>query len=174
MMNQVLASNWVDKSKNNAIDVVCQYAEFLGNPVERPNFRPYQNTEMYVPNPEMIKQFIYRIRKIQLKAMVKIAVETGARAGEVWQLTWRNINLQNKTVTITGIKGHRTSTYPISDELCSLLMQIPREEEKISNHGKLAHEKLTIDKEKKRKRHIVKEKNEKGEWVTVHDEDEPL
>lgn len=49
-----------------------------------------------------------------------------------------------------------------------------REGEKISNHGKLAHEKLTIDKEKKRKRHIVKEKNEKGEWVTVHNEDEPL
>jgi len=30
MMYQVLASNWVDESKNNAIDVVCQYAEFLG------------------------------------------------------------------------------------------------------------------------------------------------
>jgi len=126
MMGQVLSSGWVDKSKSNALDVICQYAMFLGVPVERPQFRPYQNSEMYVPNPEMVKQFVYRIRKIELRAMVKIAIETGASSGEVWSLTWKDVNIQNKTVTITGIKGHRTSTYPISDELCTLLIQIPR------------------------------------------------
>lgn len=46
--------------------------------------------------------------------------------------------------------------------------------EKISGSGKLARETLIIDKEKKRKRHFVEEQNEKGEWVVVHDEDEPL
>jgi integrase len=124
MLGQVLANSWVDKSKNNAIDVIMDYAKFLGISVERPRFRPYQNSEMYVPSPEMVKQFVYRIRKIQLRTMVKIAVETGASAGEVWQLTWRDVNLQSKQITITGVKGHRTMQYPISDELCSLLMQI--------------------------------------------------
>ena len=46
--------------------------------------------------------------------------------------------------------------------------------EKISKSGKLARETLTIDKETRRKRHLVEEQNEKGEWVVVHDEDEPL
>lgn len=45
---------------------------------------------------------------------------------------------------------------------------------KISKSGKLAKETLIIDKETKRKRHVVEEQNEKGEWVVVHDEDEPL
>ena len=49
-----------------------------------------------------------------------------------------------------------------------------RQGEKISKSGKLARETLIIDKETKRKRHIVEEQDEKGEWVVVHDEDEPL
>lgn len=46
--------------------------------------------------------------------------------------------------------------------------------EKISKSGKLARETLIIDKETKRKRHLVEEQNEKGEWLVVHDEDKPL
>ena len=139
MISQILASSWVDKSKSNAIDVVCDYAKFLGIPIERPKFRPYQNTEMYVPTPEMVKQFVYRIRKIQLRAMVKIAIETGASAGEVWNLRWNDINLQNKTITITGIKGHRTYTYPLSEELITILMQIPKTDSRIFTNLKSAN-----------------------------------
>jgi len=46
--------------------------------------------------------------------------------------------------------------------------------EKISESGKIARETLIIDKEAKRKKHLVEEQNEKGEWIIVHDEDEPF
>jgi uncharacterized OB-fold protein len=46
--------------------------------------------------------------------------------------------------------------------------------EKIGRNGKLAREKRIIDKEAKRKIHVVEVKNEEGEWVIVHKEDEPL
>ena len=64
MMTQVLNKNWTDGVKGNALDVVCQYAEFLGVAVERPNFRAYDNRELYVPNPEMVRQFLYRVRSL--------------------------------------------------------------------------------------------------------------
>jgi len=131
MVSQVLRNTWVDKSKAMALLTLKQYAEFQGLPIPTVNFRVYDNAEMYVPTPEMVKQFIYSVRKLELRAMIKIAVETGASAGEVWQLTWRDVNVQNKTVTITGIKGHRTKQYPLSDELCALLLQIPRREGRI-------------------------------------------
>ncbi|MEM3713919.1 MAG: site-specific integrase [Nitrososphaeria archaeon] len=133
MIKEVLSKNWCDKNKQNAIDAICQYAEFLGLPLEKPSFRAYDNREMFVPTPEMVKQFIYRIRKLEVKARVLIAVETGATASEICNLRWKDVNLQNKTITITGVKGHRTWTYKISDELCHLLMQIPRGGEKIFN-----------------------------------------
>ncbi|MEM3797246.1 MAG: site-specific integrase [Candidatus Bathyarchaeia archaeon] len=131
MYQQVLASKWSDGTKEYALITVQQYSEFKGLKVPRPNFRAYKNTELYVPSPSMVKQLVYRIQSIKLRAMVLIAVETGATESEVWNLRWKDVNLQNRTLTITGVKGHRTSTYPISEELLTLLMQIPKECDKI-------------------------------------------
>jgi integrase len=136
MMIQVLSKNWSDGVKENALDVVCQYAEFLSIPVKRPNFRAYDNREMFVPNPEMVRQFLYRVRSPEVRARIKIAIETGASAGEVWHLCWKDLNFQNKTLKITGIKGHRTFQYRISDELIALLLQIPKNNDRIFNNLK--------------------------------------
>jgi hypothetical protein len=62
MMTQALSKNWTDGVKENALDVVCQFAEFLGVTVKRPNFRAYDNREIYVSNPEMVRRFLYRVR----------------------------------------------------------------------------------------------------------------
>jgi len=131
MIQQILRKDWCDKSKNNALDSVVQYSEFLGEPLEKPSFRVYQNAEMYVPNPQMIRQFLYRVRKIETRAMMLIAIETGASAKEIHSLKWTDLNLQSKTLTITGVKGHRTYSYQVCDELLALLMQIPKTQERI-------------------------------------------
>jgi integrase len=137
MIEWVMKSNWCDKSKYCAITTIGQYAEFLGLPVPKSNFRVYDNTEMYVPDPEMVKQFVYRIRSKHLRAMVLVAIETAASVSEVWNLKWADANLASKTIKITGVKGHRTRDYPISDELTTLLMQLPKDSSRIfSNIGK--------------------------------------
>ena len=46
--------------------------------------------------------------------------------------------------------------------------------ERIGKNGKLARIRLFIDVRNKIKHHHVEEQNEKGEWVIVHEEDEPL
>jgi integrase len=126
MVGQVLQKSWVDKSTAMALLTLRQYAEHMGLPFPTVKFRVYDNREMYVPTPEMVKQFIYRIRKLELRAMVMIAIGTGASASEVWNLKWKDVNLQSKSITITGVKGHRTKQYPISNELVVLLSQIPK------------------------------------------------
>jgi integrase len=131
MIKQIMESSWVDKSKNNACITVCQYAKFLGIKINRPVFRIYDNREMYVPSPEMVKQFVYRIRKLSLRSMVLIAIETGASASEVWNVLWKDVNLGSKQIVIKGSKGHRTNTYSISDVLCTLLMQLPKDNDKV-------------------------------------------
>ena len=131
MVSQVLSGKWVDQSKAMALTTIQQYAEYKGFQIKIPEFRVYDNREMYVPNPTMIKQLIYRIRKISLRSAIVLAVETGASASEVLGVTWKDVNLTNKTVIIRGVKGHRTTTYQISDELITLLAQILRNKNKI-------------------------------------------
>ena len=131
MTKQVLDSSWCDKSKSNCLDAITQYAEFKKIPYSRPKFRAYDNQEMFVPNPEMVKQFVYRIRSIPVKSMIFLSVETGCSSGEAWILEWKDINFSTKTVTITGNKGHRTKTYSLSEDLIGLLLQLPRTDKRI-------------------------------------------
>ena len=140
MILQVLSKDWADKSKKCALDVICQYAEFIGKPIRKPEFRVYNNREIYVPDPEMVKQFLYRIRSPKVRAVVLAAIETGASASEVAGLTWRDVNFEKKTLTIRGVKGHKTYTYRVSDRLLTLLLQLPKEEgEKIFNYKDPKH-----------------------------------
>ncbi|MEM3551069.1 MAG: tyrosine-type recombinase/integrase [Candidatus Bathyarchaeia archaeon] len=131
MFSQVLTKDWSDKSKECALEAVRQYAEFQGLKVQKPKYRAYKNRELYVPNPSMVKQLIYRIRSLQLRAAVIVAVETGASASEVWRLTWKGVNFQDKTLTITGVEGHRTRQYNISNKLATLLIRLLKKRERI-------------------------------------------
>jgi hypothetical protein len=83
MTTQVLNNTWKDRVKSNALDVIAQYAEFLNVPYKRPNFRAYDNAETYVPNPDMVRTFVYRVRSKSVRARILVAVECGASAGEV-------------------------------------------------------------------------------------------
>jgi predicted nucleic acid-binding Zn-ribbon protein len=46
--------------------------------------------------------------------------------------------------------------------------------EKVGKNGKIARETRIIDKKTRRYYHRIEVQNEKGEWVTTHEEDEPL
>ena len=131
MVSQVLeVATWQDKVKDNALDAVYQYAEFVGLPIEPINFKVFDNREMYIPTPDMVKAFLYRVSK-KVRARILVAVETSASAGEAWRLTWNDLDTQNRTLTVVGVKGHKTLTYCISDELFNLLIQLPRTSERI-------------------------------------------
>ena len=51
----------------------------------------------------MVKQLLYRIGNVKLRAMCMIAIETGASESEVFNLKWKDVNLANKTIVITGV-----------------------------------------------------------------------
>jgi len=117
MVSQVLTSKWVDKSKAMALKTIQYYPESKGFKITVPAIKVYDNSEMYVPNPEMVRRLVYRIRSLPLRSAVLLATETGASASEVLGVTWKDLNLATKTVIIKGVKGHRTTNYQVSDEL---------------------------------------------------------
>ena len=107
MIEQILSCKWVsaraDKSKSLGLKAVQQYAEFKGFKITVPPFRVYDNCEMFVPSPEMVRRLIYRIRNLALRSAVLLAVETGASASEVLGVTWKDVNLVSRTVTVRGV-----------------------------------------------------------------------
>jgi len=131
MVECVLKCGWCAKSKNYALITLQQFAAFKGYFIEKPKFKVYDNNVLFVPSPSMVRMLVYRIRSYKLKVAVMIAIETGASLSEVHGIKWSDINFQNRTLTIRGVKGHRSNTYPISNELLTLLTLIPKDSERI-------------------------------------------
>ncbi|MEM1515816.1 MAG: tyrosine-type recombinase/integrase [Candidatus Bathyarchaeia archaeon] len=115
MVREVLEKPWDDKSKAYALKTVEQYSGFIGKPVKAPKIRIYDDREMFVPSPDMVRRLIHRIRDVEVKAQCLIAVETGACESEIHQLTVRDVDFDQRRITIRGVKGHRTWSYPISE-----------------------------------------------------------
>lgn len=80
---------------------------------------------------------------------------------------------RNVTVTETG-KCLEMIGVKQKDKGYHRFKKYSKQGEKIGKNSRLARETLIIDKEAKRKYHIVEEQNAKGEWTVVHKEDESL
>lgn len=83
---------------------------------------------------------------------------------------------RDKLVTINdSITTHEMLEARQRAEGCKDYKKLIRSGEKIGKKtGRLARERFVIDRENKRKYHLVEEQNEQGEWEIVHKEDEPL
>ncbi|MEM3692446.1 MAG: tyrosine-type recombinase/integrase [Candidatus Bathyarchaeia archaeon] len=110
------------------MEAIKQFWMFQGIEVEKPTYKTYPLPEPYVPTPEMIRQLLARVRGTKIRACLMLASETGASLGEIFQLTWKDVNLAERKVTIRGIKGHRSGTYQISNSCAYLLSLIPKNE----------------------------------------------
>lgn len=58
-----------------------------------------------------------------LKPLVMLSINTGARRGELFDLTWENVDLKRRTLTVSGVtaKSKRTRHIPLNREAISVL-----------------------------------------------------
>ena len=55
---------------------------------------------------------------------VRIAMLTGLRKSEIRKLTWDNVDLERKTLTVRDPKGRVTTTIPLSDRAVSVFLNV--------------------------------------------------
>jgi integrase len=61
-----------------------------------------------------------------MKPLVLLALETGMRRGELLQLRWTDINLQNRTATLWETKNGERRVVPLSSKAIDTLQKTPR------------------------------------------------
>jgi integrase len=60
---------------------------------------------------------------------LRIAKETGARAGEIYNLRWVDVDLEARTIRITAEKNSNPRIFKISNMLAVMLRDLPKESE---------------------------------------------
>jgi len=98
---------------------------------------------------------------------LQIAKETGARAGEIFNLKWIDINFTSRTMNISLEKGSNTRIFQISNKLLAMFNVLPNESEQIFKHYlKLNYLRRSF--ERYRKRAAQKLGNQRILKITFH------
>ena len=62
-------------------------------------------------------------------SLIKFALYTGLRRGEIFKLTWKDIDPNRKTILIRDPKGQIDQVLPLSDKAGQVLKDVPKEHE---------------------------------------------
>lgn len=62
-----------------------------------------------------------------IKVLIQLAIETGARRGELQALRWENIKLNNRTATFIDTKNGDDRTIPLSSKAITIFKSLPRQ-----------------------------------------------
>ena len=61
-----------------------------------------------------------------IACLVKFAMVTGLRRGELLKLKWQNMDIKRKKMVLIDPKGKKNQTLPLSDEAIEVLKEIPQ------------------------------------------------
>lgn len=62
-----------------------------------------------------------------LRNVVEFAIQTGLRSGELFSLTWVNVDLENRLLMVKDTKNHEQRTIPLNDLALAVLKRLPRQ-----------------------------------------------
>ncbi len=71
------------------------------------------------------------IKTANLQAIIRFAIETAMRQGEILALDWRHIDLVNRTVLLPKTKNGRARTVPLSRRATDILTGLPARSGKV-------------------------------------------
>lgn len=117
--------------------VVCAYdlfVKWMGLEWDKPRYKRVKRLP-FVPLEREVDDLIAGCSEY-ISAFLQIAKETGARAGEIFQLRWDDIDFERNVIRIAPEKGSEPRVFRMSSRLIGMLSKLPRNNEKVFSHYK--------------------------------------
>ncbi|MEM3766694.1 MAG: site-specific integrase [Candidatus Bathyarchaeia archaeon] len=86
----------------------------------------------------------------KIATFLQIIKETGARAGEVFNLKWTDVDFENRTINITPEKGGNPRIFKFSMKLLGMLESLLKMDERIFNNKSLSSLRRTFERNRSR------------------------
>ena len=84
---------------------------------------------------------------IQAANLIRLAMFTGMRRGELFRLKWSDINFENRFINLTGTKGGRDQKIPLNQKAMDVLKNHPQMGNEYVFPGRFGGQRKTIQKE---------------------------
>jgi integrase len=83
----------------------------------------------------------------QAANLIKLALYTGMRRGELFRLQWQDVDLENGFISISESKGGASQKIPLNDAAREVLLNHPKSESEFVFPGRFAGQRKSIQKE---------------------------
>jgi integrase len=125
----ICTSSVSEARKQLLADAYDYYVQYRGLTWQKPKFTR-EDVPIFLPLESELDALIANTR-LKMSVFLQFLKETGADSGEAWKLRWIDIDVQRKTVNITPTKNHNARVLPISENLLSRLLRLPRKNERV-------------------------------------------
>jgi integrase len=141
-------NHWKASQKQVVVFAYDLYAKQYGYTWNRPWYEAVRELP-FIPQEREIDDLIAGVNK-EISLLLLIAKETGARAGEVYDLLWTDIDFEGRTLSIRAEKNSNPRRFKLSKKLQNLLECYPKTTERIFNNYKnLKNLRRTFEKQRK-------------------------
>ena len=124
MKKTIADQPWGNGQKNNAVDAYSSFLKMVGGIWEAPLYKIVRKIP-FIPKEVEIDQLIAACSP-RMATFLQLLKETGARCGEIWQLTWSDIDFESKVVNITPEKNSNPRVAHLSNKLLDMLQSLPK------------------------------------------------
>jgi len=125
---------WKSATKALAVVAYSTFLEAFGGTWNPPQYKDVRKLP-FIPLEREIDDLIAGSNKY-VAIFLEFGKETGARAGEIFDLDWIDIDLERKTVNITAEKGSNPRIFKLSKKLLAMLEGLPKEGPNVFSHYK--------------------------------------
>ena len=149
-VKEILArQKWSPRRKANVVYAYSLYCKFKGLTWQPPHISVVEKLP-FIPSHQELLDLIAGC-SLHVAVALQIAMETGARVGEIFRLKWIDVNFEKGTIYITPEKGSYARIFKMSPRLKQMLLQLPRNNERILSRYKNVNSlRRTFEKQRKR------------------------
>jgi integrase len=164
-IKEVIAKqNWNESGKSVAVKAYTCFLRMVNGSWTPPITRPVEKLP-FIPTEQELDSLIAAVNG-KLTAFLMSLKETGMRAGEAYNLQWKDVDFENGTVRITPEKGSNPRIFKISPKLQAMLNRMDKTGDWLFKPWKLKHMRRTF--QRIRNKLAVKLCNPRLKMITFH------
>jgi integrase len=118
-------NHWTPGRKANVVYAYALFAKWAGLEWQPPKIMVPEKLPFIPQERELLDLIAGSTRHTALA--LQIAMETGARVGEIFRLKWTDVDFENQTIRITPEKGGKARIFKMSSKLCQMLNTLPKD-----------------------------------------------
>ncbi|MEM3618635.1 MAG: tyrosine-type recombinase/integrase [Candidatus Bathyarchaeia archaeon] len=161
----IAQQKWSEGRKANAIKAYTTFLKMVGGKWQPPICKDVRKIP-FIPLEREIDDLIVGCNQY-IATFLRVAKETGARAGEIYNLKWIDVDFERQTIRITAEKNSNPRIFKMSNMLIAMLQKLPKERDYIFHHYRTLNH-LRRSFQRYRKRIAFKLGNPRILQITIH------